>query len=83
MMLNKWMQNLDPSSQDLYLCNFRVSVEGEWLCLREITDDPLSDIFTSQCLISPDLPFLLGIQLLYLKIIFFFIKIPFYTRIIQ
>lgn len=64
MMLNKWMQNLDPSSQDLYLCNFRVSVEGEWLCLREITDDPLSDIFPSQCLTSPDLPFLLGIKLL-------------------
>lgn len=57
MMLNKWMQNLDPSSQDLYFCNFRVSVEGEWLCLREIDDD----IFPSQCLTSPDLPFLLGI----------------------
>lgn len=67
MMLNKWMQNLDPCSQDLYLCNFRVSVEGEWLCLREIDDDPLSDIFPSQCLTSPDLPFLLGIELLTIK----------------
>ena len=22
----------------LYLCNFRVSVNGEWLCLRELND---------------------------------------------
>jgi len=79
MMLNKWMQNLDPSSQDLYLCNFRVSVEGEWLCLREITDDPLSDIFPSQCLTSPDLPFLLGIQLLKNHDnFFFFFELLFY-----
>lgn len=73
MMLNKWMQNLDPCSQDLYLCNFRVSVEGEWLCLREIADDPLSDIFPSQCLTSPDLPFLLGIKFLYTKSYNFFL----------
>lgn len=22
----------------LYLCNFRVSVDGEWLCLKELSD---------------------------------------------
>ncbi|XP_050437503.1 RUN and FYVE domain-containing protein 2 isoform X4 [Adelges cooleyi] len=59
MMLHKWMQNLDPCSQELYLSNFRVFVEGEWLCLREVDEDPLNDIFPSQCLTSPDLPFLL------------------------
>ncbi|XP_071498605.1 RUN and FYVE domain-containing protein 2-like [Diadema antillarum] len=26
------------TSETLYLCNFRVSVDGEWLCLRELGD---------------------------------------------
>lgn len=26
------------AAETLYLCNFRVSVDGEWLCLRELAD---------------------------------------------
>ena len=26
------------AEETIYLCNFRVSVDGEWLCLRELTD---------------------------------------------
>ncbi len=25
-------------AETIYLCNFRVSVDGEWLCLRELAD---------------------------------------------
>ena len=31
----------DPASElneTIYLCNFRVSVDGEWLCLKELED---------------------------------------------
>lgn len=28
-----------PGAQDtIYLCNFRVSVDGDWLCLRQLED---------------------------------------------
>lgn len=28
-----------PGAQDtIYLCNFRVSVDGDWLCLKELQD---------------------------------------------
>ncbi|XP_034230364.1 RUN and FYVE domain-containing protein 2-like isoform X2 [Thrips palmi] len=31
-----------PGAQDtIYLCNFRVSVDGEWLCLKELDQDGL------------------------------------------
>ena len=26
------------AEETIYLCNFRVSVDGDWLCLRELTD---------------------------------------------
>merc|ERR1719188_485723 len=26
------------SNDTIYLCNFRVSVDGEWLCLKELND---------------------------------------------
>ena len=26
------------AEETIYLCNFRVSVDGEWLCLRELAD---------------------------------------------
>lgn len=28
--------------ETIYLCNFRVSVDGEWLCLRELNDISLT-----------------------------------------
>lgn len=28
--------------ETLYLCNFRVSVDGDWLCLRELNDISLT-----------------------------------------
>ena len=38
------------AEETIYLCNFRVSVNGDWLCLKELTDvnldlrlAPLSD----------------------------------------
>ncbi|XP_018915382.1 RUN and FYVE domain-containing protein 2-like isoform X2 [Bemisia tabaci] len=34
-----------PGAQDtIYLCNFRVSVEGEWLCLKELDDVDYNNI---------------------------------------
>ncbi|CAH2040503.1 unnamed protein product, partial [Iphiclides podalirius] len=30
----------------IYLCNFRVSVDGEWLCLKELHDIEMQDSFT-------------------------------------
>ncbi|XP_038104657.1 protein RUFY3 isoform X3 [Culex quinquefasciatus] len=34
----------DSSAQDtIYLCNFRVSVDGEWLCLKELNDLDLKE----------------------------------------
>lgn len=48
-----------PGAQDtIYLCNFRVSVDGEWLCLKEMHDveynapEPTSQTSTP----SPDEP---------------------------
>ena len=29
-------------SDTLYLCNFRVSVDGDWLCLKEVDDQELA-----------------------------------------
>ena len=26
------------AEETIYLCNFRVSVDGDWLCLRELND---------------------------------------------
>ena len=26
------------AEETIYLCNFRVSVDGEWLCLKELAD---------------------------------------------
>ncbi|CAH2085500.1 unnamed protein product [Euphydryas editha] len=44
----------------IYLCNFRVSVDGEWLCLKELHDMEMQDSFTRQsdndAITSPDDP---------------------------
>ena len=42
----------DVMSKDtIYLCNFRVSVDGDWLCLKELADVQLdfsSSMYASQ-----------------------------------
>ncbi|CAG9579797.1 unnamed protein product [Danaus chrysippus] len=44
----------------IYLCNFRVSVDGEWLCLKELHDLEMQDSYTRQsdngAITSPDDP---------------------------
>ncbi|XP_014368631.2 protein RUFY3 isoform X4 [Papilio machaon] len=44
----------------IYLCNFRVSVDGEWLCLKELHDIEMQDSFTrpneNGAITSPDDP---------------------------
>lgn len=47
---------LGVGAQDtIYLCNFRVSVDGEWLCLKELQDVEfnLPDSFPEPCTPSP------------------------------
>ncbi|XP_049534963.1 RUN and FYVE domain-containing protein 2 isoform X2 [Anopheles darlingi] len=35
----------DTAAQDtIYLCNFRVTVDGEWLCLKELQDLDIKDV---------------------------------------
>ena len=39
------------AEETIYLCNFRVSVDGDWLCLRELADvqvDPSNLMSLSQ-----------------------------------
>lgn len=31
-------QDMAGAQDTIYLCNFRVSVDGEWLCLKELHD---------------------------------------------
>ena len=33
------------AEETIYLCNFRVSVDGDWLCLRELQDVHIMDRF--------------------------------------
>ncbi|XP_045767155.1 protein RUFY3-like isoform X3 [Maniola jurtina] len=44
----------------IYLCNFRVSVDGEWLCLKELHDMEMQNSYTAQsdngAITSPDDP---------------------------
>ena len=32
------MEEVAGAQDTIYLCNFRVSVDGEWLCLKELKD---------------------------------------------
>ena len=34
----------NPSNETIYLCNFRVSVDGDWLCLKELEAGDLSNV---------------------------------------
>lgn len=43
----------------IYLCNFRVSVDGEWLCLKELHDMEMQDSYirpSDGAITSPDDP---------------------------
>lgn len=35
---NAMEQEMAGAQDTIYLCNFRVSVDGEWLCLKELHD---------------------------------------------
>lgn len=35
---NAMEQEMAGAQDTIYLCNFRVSVDGEWLCLKELQD---------------------------------------------
>lgn len=35
---NGMEQEMAGAQDTIYLCNFRVSVDGEWLCLKELQD---------------------------------------------
>lgn len=37
-MLPKSTKDASGAQDTIYLCNFRVSVDGEWLCLKELQD---------------------------------------------
>ena len=34
----------NPSNETIYLCNFRVSVDGDWLCLKELEKEGVPEI---------------------------------------
>lgn len=37
------MEEVAGAQDTIYLCNFRVSVDGEWLCLKELQDLDIQD----------------------------------------
>lgn len=37
------MEEVAGAQDTIYLCNFRVSVDGEWLCLKELEDLDIQD----------------------------------------
>lgn len=40
---NKLLEDITGAQDTIYLCNFRVSVDGEWLCLKELQDLDMKD----------------------------------------
>lgn len=40
---NAPMEEVAGAQDTIYLCNFRVSVDGEWLCLKELQDLDVQD----------------------------------------
>lgn len=57
--VNTMEQNDMAGAQDtIYLCNFRVSVDGEWLCLKELQDVEfnMQDSVIQPYTPSPDVP---------------------------
>lgn len=42
------MEEVAGAQDTIYLCNFRVSVDGEWLCLKELEDLDIQDGQTGQ-----------------------------------
>lgn len=46
-------QDMAGAQDTIYLCNFRVSVDGEWLCLKELHDVEFNVHDSLQPLSSP------------------------------
>lgn len=38
LLISKHDQQFKMAEETIYLCNFRVSVDGDWLCLKELSD---------------------------------------------
>lgn len=55
---NAMEQEIAGAQDTIYLCNFRVSVDGEWLCLKELQDVEfnMQDSVTKLSSPSPDVP---------------------------
>lgn len=49
-------EDMAGAQDTIYLCNFRVSVDGEWLCLKELQDVEFSLQDSIQRSPSPPLP---------------------------
>ncbi|XP_031838856.2 protein RUFY3 isoform X3 [Nomia melanderi] len=48
-------EDMAGAQDTIYLCNFRVSVDGDWLCLKELQDVELSSPYSMQRSPSPPL----------------------------
>lgn len=56
---NAMEQEMAGAQDTIYLCNFRVSVDGEWLCLKELQDVEFNmqeSITKALSTPSPDIP---------------------------
>lgn len=56
---NAMEQEMAGAQDTIYLCNFRVSVDGEWLCLKELQDVEFNmqdSIIQPLSTPSPDIP---------------------------
>ncbi len=42
------VEEVAGAQDTIYLCNFRVSVDGEWLCLKELQDLEIQDPTTNR-----------------------------------
>lgn len=49
-------QDMAGAQDTIYLCNFRVSVDGEWLCLKELQDVELNIQDSFHQALSPPSP---------------------------
>lgn len=43
------MEEVAGAQDTIYLCNFRVSVDGEWLCLKELQDLEIKEGGNNHC----------------------------------
>jgi len=52
--------NHNTAQDTIYLCNFRVSVDGDWLCLRQLDDVEVPATRPIFETLSPDFPPIYG-----------------------